>query len=382
MGTRRENGDGGIYKRDDGRWEAKILVAGKRKSFYGDTKAEVKKKLSLIQAEVALDEYMDETTMTVAQWLDEWLRDFVDVKNSTWKRYELDVRLRFKPYFGNMKLKDLNALTVQRTYGQLLRSGLSPKSVCNAHGTLHEALQRAVKLGFIKRNVSDDVDLPKVRHQEMNPLKDEQVSRFLEAAQQDRYYDVYYLAIFTGMRESELVGLTWDCVDFKKGYIRVYRQYVDTKDHVEGRKRLNKFTTTKNDKERIVEPAPQVMDMLREVKAKQKDQQEAAGEKWSNPEDFIFTNKDGSPINSHTLFNHFKAIARSIGLEKVRFHDLRHTFATLSLQNGADIKTVSSTLGHATVAFTMDKYGHVSNAMRKDAAMRMSNFISGIHTCG
>ena len=112
---------------------------------------------------------------------------------------------------------------------------------------------------------------------------------------------------------------------------------MDTKDHEKGRKRVCKFTTTKNDKTRIVEPAPQVIDLLRDVKAKQEAMAVAAGEKWENTDAFVFTNKDGSPINVHTLYNHFKEIIRSIGLDDVRFHDLRHTFATLAIQNGTDI---------------------------------------------
>lgn len=375
---RRNNGDGCIRQRQDGRWEAKLVIEGKTKSFYGKTKAEVKKKLAQIQADLTNEEYLDETNMTVNQWLDEWLKNFVDVKASTFKRYELDVRLRFKPTIGRIKLKDLSALDIQRAYKKFLNQGLAPKSITNAHGTLHEALRKAVKMGFIKRNVSEDVDLPKVRQEEMHPLKDDEVMEFLEAAKPDRFYDVYFTAIFTGMRQSELVGLTWDSVDFKRGTIRVYRQYVDTKDHEKGRKRVCKFTTTKNDKTRIVEPAPQVIDLLRDVKAKQEAMAVAAGEKWENTDAFVFTNKDGSPINVHTLYNHFKEIIRSIGLDDVRFHDLRHTFATLAIQNGTDIKTVSSTLGHATVAFTMDKYGHVSDTMRHDAARRMSFLISAM----
>ena len=386
MGSRRDNGDGSIYKRADGRWEAKICINGKRRSFYGDSKAEVRKKLAQVQAEITTNDYLEETNMTVGQWLDEWLRDFVDVKASTWKRYELDCRIRFKPVLGKIKLKDLTALTLQKTYRQMLNQGLSPKSVVNAHGTLHEALKRAVKMGYIKRNVAEDVDLPKVRHQEMRPLKDAELVEFLAASADDRFADVYYVAVFTGMRQSELVGLTVDCLDFEKGTIRVYRQYVDTKQNdpvktATGKgtgkaKRISKFTTTKNDKERIIEPAPQVMERLKEVLRKQMEMRRKAGKEWSNPDGFVFTNPDGSPINCHTLFNHFKSIVRGMGLEEVRFHDLRHTFATLSIQNGTDIKTVSSTLGHATVAFTMDKYGHVSNRMRLEAAQRMSRLIS------
>lgn len=146
---RRNNGDGCIRQRQDGRWEAKLVIEGKTKSFYGKTKAEVKKKLAQVQADLTNEEYLDETNMTVNQWLDEWLKNFVDVKASTFKRYELDVRLRFKPTIGRIKLKDLSALDIQRAYKKFLNQGLAPKSITNAHGTLHEALRKAVKMGFI-----------------------------------------------------------------------------------------------------------------------------------------------------------------------------------------------------------------------------------------
>lgn len=187
---------------------------------------------------------------------------------------------------------------------------------------------------------------------------------------------MFYFDIFTGLRESEACGLTWDCVDFEKGTIRVYRQLLKT-GVVDG-KGVFDFAPLKNDRERTIEPAAQVMEHLRRVQRKQKEYRLLTSGAYSNPRQFVFTDEIGKPFHYHTMYTHFKQIVKKIGMPEVRFHDLRHTYATLSIQNGSDIKTISESLGHSTVSFTMDRYGHVSNQMRRDNAERMEKLIASI----
>lgn len=361
--------NGCIRKRSDGCWEASFYVEHERKYIFGKSYKEVRKLVTSVMHEIDEVIYLEQTDLSVGDWMKQWLDVYVDIKPSTRIRYERDLRLYINPSLGNLKLKELSPIHIQRLYRKCINDGLSPKSVRNIHGIIHEALHKAVKMELLKRNVSDMCDLPKVRRQEMYPLSEEQVSRLLHVARDDEFCDEITVAIFTGLRESEIVGLTWDCIDFSRGTIRVYRQYVRMSSS-EG-KTLCEFTTCKNDRERIIEPANSVMTLLKRVYDQQKLKRLRAGMDWKSDPAFVFTKADGSPIQYQTMYKHFKKLVTQIGAPNTRFHDLRHTYATLALQHGIDIKTVSATLGHATVAFTLDKYGHVSDQMRHNAAQKM-----------
>lgn len=375
MAQKRGNGEGSIRKRSNGTWEARVSVGGKQKSIYGKTKTEVREKMTALQAQVDSGEYQEPSTMTVADWLTAWQRDYWGgLQQNTKRIYSDDLRLHIIPEIGGIPLAVLTATMVQRLCNKLMEQGLSAKTVHMIHGTLHAALDKAVHLELIKRNVADLCELPKVEKQEMHPLTVESLPLFLSSCRGDEYEALFFVDVFTGMRLGEIVGLTWDCVDFERGVIRVYRQ-------LQRARRTGGeygFTTTKNGKQRIIQPAPQVMDKLKRVKAQQAAWRLKAGEAWDNSMNLVFTNEIGGHVSDVTVRNHFKRIMQRINLPDVRFHDLRHTFATLSIQNGTDIKTVSETLGHATVAFTLDRYGHVSNVMRQSAAARMEQLISSL----
>lgn len=268
---------------------------------------------------------------------------------------------------GNITLSKLTVSQVQSMYNSLFKSGLSAKSVKCTHGVLHEALDKAVELGYIADNVTENCSVPKLAAYEMKPMKSEEVGRFLEAIKGHRYEDVYYTALFTGMRESELMGLTWDCVDLDNGTIRIYRQLQRT---YEGGK--YEFRSPKNRKSRIIKPARDVIDRLSQLDSYPADS-------GINPsERFVFTDSKGEHMTINMIYKPFKQIAKQIGLGDMRFHDLRHTYAMLSLQSGCDIKTLSSNLGHATSAFTLDRYGHVSEEMHALSSSRMQRLIESL----
>lgn len=377
MAGRSSNGEGSIRKRrNDGLWEARVTVGDSRKSIYGKSKSDVRNKMIEIQVDIANQDYLDETNMTVSQWMQTWMDDFLEARPSTVKRYDRDVRLRIIPYLGNIKLKELTTIQVQKMYRKCKDNGLSPKSIHNLHGVLHEALKKAVSLKYIKTNPCDECTLPKKPKAEMHPIVDDNTHKFLQAIKGDRYEDLFFFDIFTGLRESEACGLTWDCVDFDKGTIRVYRQLLRV--GVKDGKGVFDFAPLKNDRERTIEPAVQVMEHLRRIQMKQKEYKLMTGGAYSNPKRFVFTDELGKPFHYHTMYTHFKEIVKKIGMPEARFHDLRHTYATLSIQNGSDVKTISESLGHSTVAFTMDRYGHVSNQMRKDSAERMERMIASL----
>ena len=262
-----------------------------------------------------------------------------------------------------------NGLSIEREGGK----ALSPKSVKNIHGILHKALQQAVAVGYIRFNPADACTLPRVEKKEISPLDEEQIATFLKAIEGHRHELLYKVALFTGMREGEVLGLMWDCVDFEKGTITIKRQL--RREQKKGGAYY--ITTPKNGKPRTITPAPWVMKLLRSQKARQAEQQLKMGPLWENY-GMVFTNETGGYLSYRTVYDCFKRIVAQMGTPSTRFHDLRHTFAVASLRAGDDIKTVQGNLGHHTAAFTLDVYGHVTEQMKKDSAQRMEGFIKGV----
>ena len=239
---------------------------------------------------------------------------------------------------------------------------------------MHGMLDKAFKMDLLRKNVSECCELPKVQKREMHPLTAKEVGEFMALAKDDCYYLMMRLDFFTGLRESELIGLTWDCVDFEHSTLRVYRQFVRIAAGPE--KGQMQFTPLKNGKERTIALTPSALKVLHEVKRHQNEQRLMAGGLWENEFNFVFTRDNGHFVRFKTLYVHFKAIVKAMGRPEVRLHDVRHTYATLSIQSAVDIKTLSESLGHATVAFTLDVYGHVNEDMRRQAADKLEPLIA------
>ena len=363
MNKRTPNGYGTIRQRVDKSFEGRIVIDGKRVSVYGRTIADVKAKMSELKKPatpvIPASNHTMSDEYTVSQWLSKWQSEWlIQVKETTRRRYDMEVRLHIVPDLGDVKLSELTTLQVQRLYNELSNSGLSPKSIKCTHGVLHEALEKAVEQGLMAENVTDKCSVPQQVHYEMRPFRAEEVSEFLDKIRGHRYEDAYYVSLFTGIREAELMGLTWDCVDFESGTIRIYRQLQRTLKNGE-----YSFQTPKNQRSRTIKPASEVMDRLRKLKQQ------------SDDSPFVFVCGTGEHLTINMLYKPFKKIVKDMGIENMRFHDLRHTYALLSLQSGCDIKTLSANLGHATVAFTLDRYGHVSKEMLDQNSERMQNLI-------
>lgn len=384
--TRNAQGGGTIRQRSDGRWEARYTVGrdpgtGKQiqRSVYGSTQKEVRQKLAQITAAIDSGTYKEPCKMTVGQWLDIWQQDYLGgVKPRTADSYRTTVEVHLKPAFGAVKLEALTPHTIQRLYNALSRErdgkpGLSPKSVRNVHGVLHKALQQAVTIGYIKVNPSGACILPRAERKDIHPLDEEQISTFLSVAEGHRYELLYRVALFTGMREGELLGLTWACVDFDKGVITISKQ-LQKERRGSGAYHL---VSLKNGKVRQITPAPSVMDALKTQRRHQMEWKMKAGPRWEDT-GLVFTNELGHNLSAQTVYLHFKKLAERAGFPDARFHDLRHSYAVASLRSGDDIKTVQENLGHHTAAFTLDVYGHVTEQMKKDSAQRMERFIKGV----
>lgn len=357
-------------------WEARYTEGfdpgtGKQiqRSITGKTQKEVAQKLKAATAAIDAGTYKAPCKMTVGEWLDIWVAEYLkNVKPLTQHNYAKQVRKHLKPALGAVKLEALDPHRIQKFYNSLSESGLAPKTVKNIHGIFHSALQQAIANDYIRHNPTDACKLPKVVKTEIKPLEPEEIARMLQEAEKDDYCNLFIVAMFTGMRQGELLGLPWECVDFDTGIITV-RQQLQCKDG-------NYFLETpKSGKNRTILPAPLVMDALRREQQKQQAAQEQAGELWNNSFNLVFTDALGKYLVRRTVVKHFKKISERAGIsDDARFHDLRHSFAVTSLHAGDDIKTVQANLGHATAQFTLDVYGHVTQKMRQDSANRMQQF--------
>ena len=363
--TRAASGAGSIRQRPDGRWEARVTVGndpgtGKpiRRSIYGNTQKEVL--TAMRDAQKAIDDglYIEPTRLTLAQWLDIWQSDYLlSQKYGTVKTYKTQIATHIKPALGAVKLTKLTPHIIQGFYNDLLANGrivpkrdkqgkiikkdgvavtetapLNAKTVRNVHGVLTKALSQAVKVGYIARNPCDMVDLPRVEKAQIMPLTDEQVKSYLAAADADNDYgDILKVILFTGLREAEALGLTWDCIDFKKGTLKICKQLQKRPAEAGG----FQFAALKNDKTRILRPAPFVMDMLRAVRSKQAQRRLQAGDLWQDWIDpakqyaacrLVFTNALGDHLHPQRLYAHHKKIAAKAGAPDARVHDLRHPY--------------------------------------------------------
>lgn len=377
--ARGAQGNGTIRQRKDGRWEARVTVGrnpstGKQiqKSIYGKTQAEVSRKLRELCKEVDDGIYKEPVKYTVKDWAEIWLNEYTgNLKPLTVKQYTTYINNRIVKNMGSVKLTRLDTPIIQRFYNQLTKEGLSPVTIKNIHSILHSMLETAVEVGYMRTNPSNVCRLPKPEKKQIKPLENADISKLLEALKGDKYESLYTVDLFTGLRQGELLGLTWDCIDFKKGTMYIYRQ-------LQFNKGSYYFTSLKNGKTRTIALAPYVLNILRNQKAWQAECQLKSYGMWNNKDDLVFTNELGGHLTQNYTYRHFKKIVSSIGIPDARLHDLRHTFAVSSLQSGNDVKTVQEALGHHTAAFTLDVYGHVTEEMRKASADRLETFINSV----
>ena len=379
MGKKRANGEGSIRKRKDGRWEGFYTASydpatGKQKikNVLGKTQAEVKEKLKkAIEENVGID-YGRAKIYTVGSWLEVWMENYAKIKlrPSTFKTSQGFLKNHIKPQIGSIPLAELTSLDLQRFYKHLLDGGrvdrieakkkpkgLAPKTVRNIHQMICSAYNLALEQRLVTKNPTQGCALPKVEHKEMKTLPIEQLTSFLREAKESGVFEMYYVELATGLRRGELLGLKWEDIDLEKGNLRVKRQIARINGEVEEAplKTKNAYRTLP-----LAEDTIQVL----------KQQRMKTG---SSP--WVFPSPTGGPISPDSVLHMLHRVLKRAGLPRVRFHDLRHTFATLALQNGVDVKTVSGMLGHFSAGFTLDTYAHVTTAAQKEAARTMEKVL-------
>lgn len=363
-------------------WEARYTTghdpgSGKQvqKSITGKTQKEVSQKLKAVTTAIDAGTFVAPCKMTVGQWLDIWTEEYLGgVKPRTVDNYKGVVRSRIKPGLGAVKLDALTPHTIQSYYNRLSKEGLAAKTVKNIHGILHKALQQAVANGYIKINPADSCILPRAVRKELKPMDEDMITAFLKAVQGHQFEHLFTVTLFTGMREGEALGLLWECVDLTKGTITVDKQL----QLIRGSRGQYQMVPTKNSKGRTISIAPFVVSTLKKVKHRQLENRLRYGEMWEDS-GFVFTDDLGHHLSASTVYKSFKAVMVQIGSPETRFHDLRHSYAVASIKSGDDIKTVQENLGHATAAFTLDIYGHVTEKMKQESAARMEQFIKTVN---
>lgn len=377
--AKKANGVGTIRQRADGRWEGRYTSPkdGKQHSVYGDKQKDVRQKLTEITRQIDEGDYSDDSKLTVAQWLDIWLKEYVKgVKPYTLAAYRNVCVNHITPEIGDKRLTKLSVVDVQR-FVNAKSEQLSAKTVKNIHGVLHKALEQAIDCEIIRKNVSARTNLPKVVKPEIKPLDDDAMVRFMEAVRGSKFGGYYLVALLTGMRQSELMGLRWSDIDFKAETIIIRRQLQRRKKASDGP--MYYFVTLKNGKERKIAPMPDVFAEFKRIKAEQNQNRLIAGIDWAEDDisqGLVFRDQRGEHYKHYSVYGEYKRIVTAIGVPEERLHDLRHTYAVSALRAGDDVKTVQETLGHHSAAFTLDKYAHVTDDMRKESANRMQNFIN------
>ena len=380
MARRRANGEGNIRKRKDGRWEGRYVAGhdanGKeiRKNVLGKTQAEVKDKLRKAIEEAKYLDVAKADEYTVERWVKTWFEIYSkpNLRESTQERYLNHIEYHIIPEIGHIKLRKLTVRDIQvmynnvRDHGRVLKGpndkrdkSLSASYIHSLHRMLKMCLERAVKEELLIRNPCDTVVLPKVEREEMKILKPENIKAYLAEAERRGCLPMMFLELCSGLRKGELAALLWEDLDIENKTISINKQATRVKGG--GVKVTRPKTATSIRKEPIPQ---QAVDLLIQEHEKHPD----------SP--YMFPSPvTGDMLYPDSLNDINEKILDAIGVERVRFHDLRHTFATIALQSGVDIRTVSGMLGHADPGFTLRTYTHVTNPMQVKAAETVGNVI-------
>ena len=379
MAKRRPSGDGMVRKREDGRWEGRIVVGHKEdgdsifRYIYADTQKELTAKLRQnIDLYQGID-LTEQSRMTLAEWLERWLGQMsATLRPSTLEHYRKDMENHVLLQLGAKLLTQVTAADLRKLYDALKRCGrknprpgqslrLSGTTVHNIHATLHQALRVAVEQGLIPKNPADEVEPPKIIRQPMKILNEEQLDSFMEAIKEDPiWHDFFYTELTTGLRLGEICGLMWTDFDGKAGTLQICRTLHKEK----GGRLVAGDTKTYAGTRKIVLP-PSTAELLR-----------ARNKASFSPWIFHDPLRPEAPVNPSSAYNQLKKLLTQAGLPNIRFHDLRHTFSSHALASGVDAKTLSGILGHTKASFTLDTYTHTTGDMHRRAADIVGGFLT------
>jgi integrase len=366
-------GGGSVYRRKDGRYVASIKnpVTGTRIERYGKSQKEAEKLLEDIKFEIRQGTLATGPRQTVRQFLEFWLEDVhrPKIRPGTYRGHRAIIYNHLIPAFGNVQLSKLTPGQVQALYARLQREGMTPGGVITVHAVLHNALKYAVKTSLVAQNICDRVEIPRAQKHDVNPLTGEQVRMLLDVAKGHKFEACLCVAATLGLRRGELLALHWSDVDLENRLL--YVRYTLTREPGKGQRESEPKTASSRRK--ILMPRF-VADVLRQHRLQQMKIRLEVGEKWVD-HDLVFSNRFGGYISEHNLYWHFHALLKKAGLPPMRFHDLRHSAATVLLSMHVHPKVVQEILGHSTIRMTMDTYSHVLPSMQQDAVDKLERFF-------
>jgi len=373
----RANGEGSVYEypKGSGKWVAQVyLEDGSSKRRRANSQREAREKLKKLQAEI--DQGVDLTIQqpSVAEWCMTWLEHFAtNLKPNIRDDYEGVIKryIEGEP-IGQRRLDKLTPAQVQ-AWVNSLKQRIAPQTVRNAHARLHKALEVAVRNNYVARNVATATELPPVPKDPIRPLTFEEAQRLLDAVEGHRWAALYRLAVNLGMRQAELFGLTWPAIDFERGTLRINQQLRRARPKRGERQQFVLQSVKTKAGERTLKLDEDLIEMLRAHKTNQDEERALLGEKWRDPwGSLVFTSDTGGPIFISGLLAHFKQVLKKAELPRIRFHDLRHTAATLMLADGVPLVTVSKVLGHSSPSITGSIYAHALDESKSEAIAGLS----------
>ncbi len=336
------------------------------------SRRDAEKKLSEMLHQVDTGNFIKPGKTTVADYLEKWLLDHAknNLTPRTYERYRDLIRQHILPDMGKLLLTQLRPEHIQRHYTTKLASGLSARTVRYHHAVIHSALELALKWGLILRNPADAVEPPRIRQIEMQTWDEYEVRHFLTATIESPYYALFYTALFTGMRRSELLGLQWQDIDFVYSQLSVARTLHHLKD---GSYIISEPKTAKS--RRTIALSPAVILTLKEYREQCELHANIVGRQFSE-QDLVFSQLGGKPWRPNTITRAWVTLAKQAGLRPIRLHDARHTHASLMLKQGIHPKIVQERLGHASIQMTLDTYSHVAPGLQEAAAVSFDNLIN------
>lgn len=371
---KRANGEGTITRRSDGRWQAALYKPdGSRKFLYAPTREEVHTKLVAAQKALMDGLPLPDERITVGEFLDYWLdtmRNLGSVRQTTWMSYESLTRVHLKPGLGKLPLAKLQPAHVQQFMAAEVEAGVSPRSIRYGRVVLRAALGQAMKMGLVTRNVAALTTPPKVASRRVaKPLTPDEARRFVDGLDGEPLKVLHIAMLSLGLRQGEALGLRWTDVDLERGVIHV-RAQLTRLDH---EYRLDELKTDRS--RRDLPLSDYLVHLFREHRARQSEERLAAG-KWGNDWQLVFTAPGGRPLNAPTVDRQFQRALERLGIEKRRHYDLRHTTASLLIDQGAELRDVMEQLGHSQIALTANTYGHIFLERKKKLAATMGIFLS------
>ncbi len=382
---------GSIIKRSESSYAivlnlGKDPATGKRKQQWVTVKGnrrEAERRLTELLHQLNIGTFIKPGRLTVKEYLEQWLQDYcvANLSPRTHELYSYICEKHLIPHIGLILLTELKPSHLQHLYSDKLstgrsngKGGLSNRTVQIIHITLHKALQNAVKTGLLVRNVAGAVDTPRIQRREMHVMSETDLHIFLEYAKDTPYYTLFYTSLFTGMRRAELLALRWSDIDLELCQLSVTRSMQYIRDAVpENRISFREPKTAKS--RRLIALSPSTVITLREHETKQAELRQSLGYPPLSDNDLVFSHYDGSPLLPDSVTHAWIKLVRRCGLKGIRFHDTRHTHASLMLKHGIHPKIVQERLGHASIQITLDTYSHVAPGLQQAAANRFDDIV-------